>query len=1062
MDKELFNPKTVEMLCSKIKLTPLQKKSSREWLYFLEEGKLKQERLNYPKFMIIVLQNLLGYDIKNMNHEEGNIEFSFKNKSGDVVLGIEAKGTKTKDLFAEQKGYRESHKTPIDQLWTYMGKLDLNFGIATNYKTFILLDKSKGSSTYHSFDFGDIQNNEQKLKEFVAIFSKEQIIDNQFIQKLEEESAIEERIFTKEFYKLFHETRLMLIKEFQENGLTKDEAIHFAQLSLNRLMFVFFAEDTEKLDIRLFEEEVISGLKSEMLISDQSKIISDIIQSMFLRLNKGSTTPRKIFGFNGGLFEEEIPSNAYFKDFRNKNFFKEIYQYSKLKKEPELDEYSKRIFNKYKNRLNPIIKNLLILASFDFKTEVSVNILGHIFEQSLTDLEELKGSTISKRRKEGIFYTPEYVTDYICRNTIIPYLSKHNSKDPRSLVLEYETNIKELEGRLVNLKILDPACGSGAFLIKAVDILLDIHKEIQLFKEDKGEYTVKKKGKKKDSSQLVLAKWHDEEEARDIIEKNIYGVDINEESIEITKLSLFFKVARRNKKLLDLSQNIRCGNSLVDNKETDSKAFNWNKEFPFEFDIIIGNPPYVRADRLKGIKQYFEEHYKSYTPTADLYTYFYERGLNLIKSNGKLGYISSNKFVRSSYGINLRKFLSDYQIERIIDFGELPVFEDASTFPSIFLINKSEPKLNTLFAQIKDLNFTDLCKLVNKISTKVSSNNFKKESWSFSNDEEEKILEKMKEAGTSLKDYTNDSIFYGIKTGFNEAFIINKSIKDELINEDKKSSEIIKPIIFGDNIRKYRIDFEDKYIILTKIGVNIKNYPAIFKHLSKYKEKLKKRVDKGEQWWELRHCAYYDLFEKPKIHIPAFALESRFAYDNEGLYSNAPAYIIPLDDKYLLAILNSKVVWFFLRTITPVLGDENKRGRLIIRTVYFEKLPIPKCENKKPLIEKADLMIKLNKDFYKKKNNFLKLIKQEYNVDKISKKLDNFYEIDFDVFIKQLSIKELTISKKSELLDFFEKNKKELLELKEEIDKLDEEINDLVYDLYNVKEYKEIIKNSLT
>ena len=598
MNKELFNPKTVTRFSSKIKLNHKQRTSAKAWLHLLEQGKLKKEKLNYFKFVEYILKDVLGYDIKkDMDFEAGNIEFSFKNNQGKTILGIEAKGTKTKDLFAEQKGYREGQKTPINQLWTYMGDLNLDYGIATNYKDFVLIDRSRGLSTYHFFEFEDVKNNDDKLKEFIAIFSKEQIIDNKFVEKLKEESAIEERKFTKEFYKIFHETRLMLLKEFQENGVLKDEALHYAQLYLNRLMFIFFAEDTEKLERRIFEDLMIDALKADTLISAHSKLVSGMIISLFRRLDKGSKTPRKIFGFNGGLFKEEIPSNIFFKDFRDKRFFKDIYQFSTLKKKLELDVVSKPILKKYGKRLNPIINNLFILASFDFNTEVNVNILGHIFEQSLSDLEELKDEKSKKRKKDGIFYTPEYITEYICRNTIIPYLSKKNARTVRELVLEHAKSIKELEEKFSNLKILDPACGSGAFLIKAIDILLEIHKEIQIFKQDKGQYTAIKRRRKikKDEGQLMLIKWSEQDEAREIIENNIYGVDLNEESVEITKLSLFLKITKRNKKLIDLSKNIKCGNSLIDDEQVEPNAFNWEKEFPFKFDIVIGNPPYVKA-----------------------------------------------------------------------------------------------------------------------------------------------------------------------------------------------------------------------------------------------------------------------------------------------------------------------------------------------------------------------------------------------------------------------------------------------------------------------------------
>ena len=304
--------------------------------------------------------------------------------------------------------------------------------------------------------------------------------------------------------------------------------------------------------------------RNQDLFSTQSKFISDLIVTLFNELDKGN--PPEIFGFNGGLFSHPIPPRVFFKDFRDDRFFKGVHQHFKLRKE-SLNEKEKSIFNKFKNKLNPLIKNILLMASFDFNTEVNVNILGHIFEQSITDLEDLKDDKISRRKKEGIFYTPEYITDYICRNTIIPYLSKKDVNEVSELIKEYENNIGELEEKFKEMKILDPACGSGAFLIKATDIMLEIFKAIQDFKQWKGEYDVfklsksklgkRRLGPKQEGKQLSLKKWNEEDEAREIIENSIHGVDINEESIEITKLALFLRMARKGRKLSELSNNIK-------------------------------------------------------------------------------------------------------------------------------------------------------------------------------------------------------------------------------------------------------------------------------------------------------------------------------------------------------------------------------------------------------------------------------------------------------------------------------------------------------------------------
>jgi predicted type IV restriction endonuclease len=1072
MEKELFNPKTVMRLCSKINLTVKQKTAAKEWLSFLEQGKLTGEKINYPKFMIIVLQDLLGYDIKNMPFEEGNIEFSFANKDGKTVLGIEAKGTKTKDLFAEQKGYRIGQDTAVMQLWTYMGTLGLQYGIATNYKDFVLLNRQKGLSAYHTFDFEDVKDNEEKLKEFVAIFSKEQILDNGFIEQLEEASIIEEKIFTKEFYKLFHETRLMLLKDFQDNGLSRDESLHYAQLYMNRLMFIFFAEDTDKIEKRVFEDIVSESLKAEALISAHSKLVSDMILNLFRSLDEGEKVPRQIFGFDGELFGEHIPPTVYFKDIRDKKFFTEIYQHSKLKKEPELDENAQRIFTKYRDKINPIIKNLLVMASFDFQSEVSVNILGHIFEQSLADLEELKEEKPQKRKKEGIFYTPEYITEYICRNTIIPYLSKKNANTSRDLVLEHADNIKELEDKFKELKILDPACGSGAFLIKAVDVLLEIHKEIQIFKQDEGEYTAVKRGrkKKKDEGQLVLLKWNEEDEARKVIEQNIFGVDINEESVEITKLSLFLKIARKNRKLMDLSGNIKCGNSLIDDKSVDNKAFDWEKQFPFKFDIVIGNPPYVRQERFTEIKPHLEKTYKVYSGVADLYTYFYERGILLLKDGGLLGYISSNKWMKVKYGEGLRKLLKTQHLIRLIDFFELKVFEDAATEPIIVVLkNKASENKRLAISLIETLKFTDFGKYLADHTFYLDQTCLEDDGWSLSKTESKGLIGKLKADTISLGEFVSKKIYSGIKTGANHILVIDCLTYDALLKKDKRSKEIIRPLIEGVNIHQFSYALSDKYLIVTKKGTDISEYPAVNEYLEQYKAELAKRSDivgKG-RWFELRQCAYYDEFDQNKIVYIHTARRHQFAFDSQGNYVINNCYFIVTPSKYLLAFLNSKLFEYYKINTFVAFGDASGKGRCKLDYNKMIKVPI---KNINAVQEKRfdglvnEIILETN-NVHNFISKFLLRIQTEFGKEKISAKLDNFYVWDSNKFLKELqklSEKQLLLTQKDEWEDYFNKYKKEILGIKEKIDKIDSEIDGMIYDLYELtNDEKKIIEESL-
>ena len=260
MESNLFNPKTVSKLTKNVTVNAKQKKAVNKWLNYLKNLKLQNEKQAYIEFANVILKDLCGYDIslEGLKHEEENIEFLFKKNKNNLIC-FEVKGAKTKDLWAYQGRTTKSRETPVNQINSYMYDKIIPFGILTNYKLFVLFDRKEGSKKYHIIDFTELTN-ENKLKEFIALFSREGV-EKGFIAEVIQQSIIEEREFTKEFYKLYHETRLMLIHEFEENSdISKDASIHFAQLYLNRLMFIFFAEDTGKIGKRIIENKIIKTL----------------------------------------------------------------------------------------------------------------------------------------------------------------------------------------------------------------------------------------------------------------------------------------------------------------------------------------------------------------------------------------------------------------------------------------------------------------------------------------------------------------------------------------------------------------------------------------------------------------------------------------------------------------------------------------------------------------------------------------------------------------------------------------------------------------------------------
>ena len=1031
MSKEnsLFKEATIKRLVSNVNLTAKHKKAVNKWLDYFNSGKLENEKQAYIEFANIILRDLLDYDIslEGLKHEEENIEFLFK-KDGNNLICFEAKGAKTKDLWAYQGRDKKSRETPVNQINSYLYDKIIPFGILTNYRLFVLFDRNEGSKKYHLIDFTELTK-EDKLKEFIALFSREQV-EKGFITEVIKQSIVEEREFTKEFYKLYHETRLMLIKEFEENsGISREASVHFAQLYLNRLMFVFFAEDTGKIDKRIIEDRVIKTLDNIHLFSSNSSNISNVLVGLFNDLDKGSDFPVKLFGFNGGLFKHPIPPKIFFKDFRDDKFFKDVNQNSKLKKkELELNDNEKAVFQKYKNRISPVIKNILIMDSFDFNSEVNVNILGHIFEQSISDIEDLKTDKSSRRKKEGIFYTPEYITDYICRNTIITYLSKKGINSVPELIKEYAENIEELEEKFKAIKILDPACGSGAFLIKATDVMLEIFKAIQEFKQSEGEYEAKKGLKKKSNAkgQLVLEKWNEEAEAREIIENSIHGVDINEESVEITKLSLFLKMARKNRKLTDLSNNIKQGNSLINDEEVAGKlAFDWDKEFPFKFDVVIGNPPYVSQKGTSDNpnidykeREYYRKTYETLSNNElstrggvklNLFSLWIERGVHLLKENGFLALIVHKNLLKVESYKFLRKYLLDKTtISEIFDLGA-GIFDNVTGETIILRILNKEPKNN---------------KIIIKENINLEQNQFKKRKLSQNTFNE--TLDNM------FNIYQDDSV---------------SSIKSKM----QENSEIM----------------ENCYDIVS-FGLNTKDNKKYFLPIQQDTKWKKAVMGRDVARWKVKSCGYVfydDSVLTRKGDVKSFSVKEKLilqrigsglvaAYDDEGIYCyNSTNMILPkLNDyslKYVLCLLNSKLINYYYINVFSM------KSSLTVNVTqgYLSQIPIPKISlsEQKPFIEKADLMLNLNKEFYEKKNKFLNRIKKSFILEKLNKKIDSFYELEFNDFVKEiekLSKKKLSLKEQDEWEDYFNEYKKDLSNLKNDIEKTDNEINQMVYKLY--------------
>ncbi len=366
------------------------------------------------------------------------------------------------------------------------------------------------------------------------------------------------------------------------------------------------------------------------------------------------------------------------------------------------------------------------------------------------------------------------------------------------------------QGGVSKLRILDPACGSGSFLLGAYQFLLDWHLD-QYTIDDPNKWA---KGRTPRLYQVTGGEWRlTTDERKRILLNNIYGVDIDHQAVEVTKLSLLLKVwegeneQTLNRQLMlfqervlpDLHNNIKCGNSLIgpdfyhgqqmtllnEDEMFRINIFDWKTEFTEiigngGFDAVIGNPPYVRQESIGDFKNYFQNNYKVYQGSADLYAYFIERGISLLKKKGLFSYIVANKWMRANYGGPLRCWLKQQRVMEITDFGDLPVFKKATTYPCIIVISKDTPASTLSATQVKTLEFNNLEDYVRENRYPVKLINLDDKGWSLVDGKKISLLNKLKSSGIPLKEYVNGEIYRGVLTGLDKAFIIDKKLKKNL------------------------------------------------------------------------------------------------------------------------------------------------------------------------------------------------------------------------------------------------------------------------------------------
>ncbi|MBS4070364.1 MAG: N-6 DNA methylase [Algoriphagus sp.] len=986
-------------------------------------------------FLRELFVKIFGYTIHpepdyNLTTELKNIRDSKKTdgailKDGNALAVIELKGTDTKDLdkIRDQAfNYKNNQPECVYVITSNFEKLRFYIDNAVDYVEFNILAMES-----------------DQFKLMWLLLQKDNLLSG-LPKKIKEESLLAEEQITKQLYRDYSNFKQELWQDLVAQNPEQDELVLYkkSQKLLDRFLFIFFAEDKGLLPPNSIIQIVNEWVKLKDL--DEYRPIYDRFKKYFGYLNTGRVVPGKaeIHAYNGGLFAAD----------------------------PILDTLtiSDSVLEKHVRKL----------TEYDFESEVDTNILGHIFEHSLNDIEnvraQLAGQEVdkskTKRKRDGVFYTPKYITKYIVDNTLGRLCTEKKAElelvdEEYSKYLHYKTKEAERKRKaelkhkldtyrnwLLQLTICDPACGSGAFLNQVLEFLIAEHRyvdelEAQLF-----------------DTPLVLPNVENH-----ILENNIFGVDINEESVEIARLSLWLRTAKKGRKLSSLNSNIKVGNSLIDDPAVAGDlAFDWQAQFPQVFakggfDVVVGNPPYVRAELLGEFRPYFSLKYKVFDPASDLFAYFYELGVSLINSDsGLMGFIS-NTFDKTTAGQSLRSFLKgNSRIYKYVDFTEVQIFEGATTYPVIILLDKKESKINEFeFIKIPKSAQSNVIEIALQEKSIVLQNSLNSGNWTFSSIESISLFKKLGVFKTIKEQYGKS--YRGLITGLNEAFIINSS--------QLKDSTHVKSIYEGKEIKKWNTPDPNQKLILFpsgwtkgKYGVEIneelalgnlkRDFPEIMKILLPFQDAAKKRYDKGDFWWELRNCAYYDLFEEPKIIFPNLQNSNKFSFDDQGVYVNAPAVFLPSDRKTLLCILNSKIVWMFLKSICVVRSG----GYIEVKPQYFEQIPIPELKNEGQFERLADLIIEATSSKQKVESNFLNLLTSKLSIDKPSGKLQNWPDLDFKGFLGELSKAKvkLSLSEEAEWMAYFNEQKAKALALQADITRLDHEIDALVYELYGLTE----------
>ncbi|MHC4179078.1 MAG: Eco57I restriction-modification methylase domain-containing protein, partial [Planctomycetota bacterium] len=855
----LILPKFLEPAAADRRLRDQQQEEAYEilvrWADLEDSGKLRRmkETNLEGEFLTDVFSKALGFTLFSENRAQWNLwpKYAVPGGEADAAIGLFDAQTKGPPVvLMELKGPtvnvdadRFRGRTAVQQCWDYLNVVpECPWGIVCNYVSFRLYHRDRTPRTFEHFTLQELRD-EKRFREFYCVFAREGLLPGLLGQRPRAEVLLQQtderqREVGRELYRGYQDQRIALIRHLRQppHNKTIDAAIHAAQVLLDRIIFIAFCEDRDLLP----HKSIHTAWREVGAFSLATNPRWKRFRELFRSIDRGNEK-YGVSAYNGGLFKHDDEVDNLELEDGWTDFFRDIGEY-------------------------------------DFHDEVNVDVLGHLFEQSISDLESVradpeallappKKKVSGKRKRTGVYYTPRHITRYIVEHTLGPCLqdrfaavaAEHGvdpDVEPEEGELDHWSEYQKARlATLSSFRVCDPACGSGAFLIQALDYLEAVYGDIL---DDLSSRQVKLKG------------WSPQKVRDSILRENLFGVDLLEEGVQITRLALWIRTAERGRTLADLSQNICCGNSLVDDPQVDRRAFNWQKGFPQvfaegKFDCVISNPPYIKLQNFRRreprVAAFLVERYRcAQTGNFDMYLPFMERGLELLKPDGRMGFIAPNIWLYNEYGRGLRELLSEEQsLERFVDFKSHQVFDDATTYTALQFFSGRPRKA----IEAADAPTGDLAKLEFR---PVRYAGLGQRPWALLGEADRKLIDKMRQRSVTLAQASSqifqglitsaDAVYHLIKLGPGRYY--SRALKGDVEIED----EVMKPLVSGEDAIPFGAPRTDKYLIFPYLVTNeqcrlytpkeMKRFRRCWKYLRENEKTLRARESgkfDDDQWY---------------------------------------------------------------------------------------------------------------------------------------------------------------------------------------------------------------------